>query len=360
MYWAASAYFVSDYPTALEIADRVLAAAERVGDARVAAEALRTKGNSAFNLGRLWELRALLMGSQRVAQEAGLQEPELRAVSALATVLALDSPAAALAQERDAIALARRLGQRQQEIVITQNAVEDARRVGDWDWCDRAIAEIDQYDIDAAARLENRIQQAMMSAWRGDLSEDALEALRAAAAEVEDRGTEAAIDDLKGIVHTVEGRFVEAAASWIRLADASDLNAPYALPRAGRAAVLGGDAQLARSTLDRLAALGSRGRAIDADRTTIRAGLAALAGDHTAALDGYRSAAVAYRELGLAFDEALLGIEAARLIGVEDPEVGAWVETARATLARIRVDPLLAALDRAVARSAAGGGVAVG
>jgi len=351
--YGTTAFLVADYPTALAVSDRVLAAAERMGDARQAAEALRTKGSAAFNVGRIWEAQALLSGAQHLAHEAGLHDAELRSVAMLASVLALDSPAGALDQERDAIDLARRLGQRTQEIVIAQNASEDARRVGDWDWGVEVIARIDQYDIDAASHLANRIQSGLYAAWRGELAADELAAIKAGVAYVEDRDIESSIDDLEGVVSLVEGKFSDAAASWMRVAAASDLNAPYALPRAGRAAVLGGDAGLAQSALDRLAVLGSRGRAIEADRATIRAGLAALAGDRATALAGYRNAVTAYRELGLAFDEALLGIEAARMLGVTEPEVAGWAETARGTLTRLGAAPLVTSLDRLVARSAA-------
>ena len=355
-----TAFLVGDYHTALEASDRVLAAAERAGDARQAAEALRIKGASAFNLGRMWEARALLLGSLRVAQEAGLADAELRAGSVLTSVQALDSPADALALERDAIALAQRVGQRSQEIVITQNASEDARRVGDWDWAVAAVARIDQYDIDVAAHLANRIQAALFAAWRGTLDSEEPAAIRAGLAGIEDRDIESAVDDLDGVRALAEGRFGDAAASWLRVAGVSDLNAPYTLPRAGRAAVLAGDADVARQALDRLAALGSRGRAIDAERATIRAGLAALAGDRTAALAHYRAAATAYRDLGLAFDEALLGLEAARILGVVDSEVAGWAETARATFERLGAAPLLAALERAAAQAEAQGSASAG
>ena len=346
--YGTTAFLVADYPTALAVSDRVLAAAERIGDARQAAESLRTKGSAAFNVGRIWEAQALLSGAQRLAHEAGLQDAELRSVAMLASVLALDSPAGALAQERDAIDLARRLGQRTQEIVIAQNASEDARRVGDWEWGVGIIGLIDQYDIDAASHLANRIQKSLYDAWCGALAPEELASIRDGVATVEDRDIESSIDDLEGVIALVGGRFSDAAASWIRVSAASDLNAPYALPRAGRAAVLGGDAVTAQAVLDRLAALGSRGRAIEADRATIRAGLAAIAGDDAAALAGYRTAVTAYRELGLAFDEALLGIEAGRMLGISDPEVAGWVETARTTLARLGAAPLVESLDRLV------------
>ena len=349
------AYLVADYATAVQVADRVLAAAERMGNALVAADALRIKGSAAFNLGRVWEAQALLMGSQRVALEAGLQDAALRAAAVLVSVQALDSPAAALAQEREAIDLARRLGQRTQEIVISQNAAEDARRVGDWEWALDTILQIDQYEIDPGVHLANRIQVALLGAWRGAVDPVEVDEIKASIGTVEDRDVGSSIDDLEGVIATVEGRFADAAAAWMRVADTSDLNAPYSLPRAGRVAVLAGDAALAQQALDRLASLGARGRAMDADRATIRAGLAALAGDRAAALAGYRAAATAYRDLGLAFDEALLGVEAARMLGTGEPEVVGWVETARATLARLGALPLLGMLDRGAAGSAAAG-----
>jgi class 3 adenylate cyclase/tetratricopeptide (TPR) repeat protein len=357
--YAGASFLTGNYHAALESADRVLAAAERMGDASQAAEALRVKGSSAFNLGRIWEAQALLLGAGRVAREAGLPEAELRSTVILASVIALDSPAEALALGREAIELAQRLGQRSQEIVLSQNAAEDARRVGEWDWAASVVDYIDQYDIDAAAHIANRIQQALSAAWRGALDTDELEGLRAAVTAVEDRDIESSIDDLEGVLHTVNGRFIEAAEAWMKVAGVSDLNAPYALPRAARAAVLGGDPALAQQALDRLAALGTRGRSIDADKATIRAGLAALAGDRASALAGYRTAVATYRELGLAFDEALIGIEASRLVGAAEPEVAGWVEVARATFTRLGAASLVGALERAVARDVAPG-VAVG
>ena len=56
---ASAEFLKGDYPRSLEIADRQLAAAERLGHARLATEALRVKGSAAFYLGRLWEARAL-------------------------------------------------------------------------------------------------------------------------------------------------------------------------------------------------------------------------------------------------------------------------------------------------------------
>jgi hypothetical protein len=125
----------------------------------------------------------------------------------------------------------------------------------------------------------------------------------------------------------------------------SDLNAPYSLPRAGCAAVLAGDAGAARAALAQLDGIGTRGRAVDADRTVIRAGIAAIEGDESAASAGYRTAIDSFRGLGLPWDEALAGLSAAIRLGSGVSDVSEWVESARRTFVRFEAAPLVALLD---------------
>jgi hypothetical protein len=126
----------------------------------------------------------------------------------------------------------------------------------------------------------------------------------------------------------------------------SDYNTPYLLPRIAVGAILGRDAAGARKALDHMAALGTRGRAVDADVVTLRAGVAALDGDRDAAISGYRAGLAAYRDLGLAWDEALLGLQAVTTLGPDEPEARAAGENARSILARLRAEPVLRYLDR--------------
>ena len=100
-----------------------------------------------------------------------------------------------------------------------------------------------------------------------------------------------------------------------------------------------------RAALDRLAALGARGRAIEADRAAIRAGMAALEGDLAGA--GLPTARPSPRFVtsGLVWDEALVGIEAAVLLGTADAEIGGWADTSREILAALGATPVLARLD---------------
>ena len=342
-------FLSGDYPRSQAVADRQLAAAELLGDARLATEALRTKGAAAFYLGRLWEARALLQGAYHLAQEADLPDVQVAVLGILTSAIALDSPAESLALEHDAIDLARRLGRRGQEIVITMNATEDARRTGEWDWALGAIEAISGLDVDADALLGNRNQRALFDAFRGKLQDTDRDAIVADLEATPDRDMQSGGLDVTATSHFAAGRWAEAADSWMAVVDISDLNAPYALPRAGRAALLARDGAKARTALDRLAALGTRGRAVDADRAVMRAGLAALDGDAAAALAGYRGALVSFRELGLQWDEAMVGLEAASLLGAADPEVAGWVEAARAIYDRLQAVPMVARLDEAAA-----------
>ena len=323
-----------DYERANALADQALASAERLGLAEVAAEALVVMGTTAFYRGRQWQARALLTGARQLAEETGLTDTALRVMITLPSFVALDDPRASLALQQEAIELARRLGRRGSELAILFNATEDARRTGDWEWAIRALESSLQLDVDETSALGTRGQLAFFDIYRGRSSPGQIEELGAALSALEDRDMHSAIDDFGGSAAHAQGRWAEAASAWMRIADISDLNAPYALPRAGRVAILARDPALAQAALDRLAALGTRGRAVDADRATIRAGLAALAGDPEAARAGYRTALVAYRDLGLAWDEALLAQEAAWMLGVADPEIAGWVDAARGTFIR--------------------------
>jgi hypothetical protein len=126
----------------------------------------------------------------------------------------------------------------------------------------------------------------------------------------------------------------------------SKLNAQYALPKAGLAAVLAGDGALATSIVERLSALNARGRAIETDLAVIEAGIAALSGRRDEAQNGYRSARLAFRELGLPWDEALVAITAASTLGGAEPEIAGWLADARKTMATVKARPLVDMIDR--------------
>jgi class 3 adenylate cyclase len=353
---ASSLTFTKQYDLGRSMSDRVLAAAERLGNPELAARMLIVKGNIAFYQGRLWESIALLEGARRVAEQHGHQYLVNRAHGSLSNVLALDDPRGTAALERQVVEYARREGRREQEIVTLGNAAEDYRRTGDWEWI---LRELDQTVRDEDRNVTDVFvdsARAILLAWQGALVETDAAAIIATLEAVEDDDTKSGADDLRGTVAFARGDFAEAAREWTQQVNRSDLNAPYGLPKIGVAAVLAGDAAEAHAALDRLTTLGSRGRAVEADKTAIGAGLAALEGDPDKALAGYRTAWAAFRDLGLAWDQGLMALSAGTRLDTADPEIVGWLREAREAFLRVRALPMVAQVDRLLASADSLGG----
>jgi hypothetical protein len=118
---------------------------------------------------------------------------------------------------------------------------------------------------------------------------------------------------------------------------------------AARCALLASDAAAARDHLAMAESTGRRGRVLDADATTINAGIAALEGRARESLGLYREALRVWRDLGLAWDEARCAIDMALLLGPSDPEVSAAADAARVILTALGATPFLERLESAMA-----------
>ncbi len=130
-----------------------------------------------------------------------------------------------------------------------------------------------------------------------------------------DFGSSAA--DMEAWVALADGAFAKARDAWLTQAEASDTNAPFALPRAGKSAVLAGDAAGARDALDRLTLNGTRGRVIDIERLTIEAGIAAIDGRTSEAVSAFRVALAAMGRDGPAVGPGLGGMDGRRGAGTD-------------------------------------------
>ena len=157
--------------------ERALALAERLGIVRIAAQALATKGSIAVYAGRHWEARALLEGARVLADEHDLPDIALTTNGMLASTIALDDPAAAVAIERESIALARRLGRRYAELTSLGNTAEDARRTGEWAWAIREVDAALQLDVDDATHLTLLGVSAFFRILQGRMDDDELASL---------------------------------------------------------------------------------------------------------------------------------------------------------------------------------------
>ena len=75
---------------------------------------------------------------------------------------------------------------------------------------------------------------------------------------------------------------------------------------------------------------------------------------HSEALAGYRAARLLWRELGLPWDEALLGLDVVVLFGLQHPEARQAGEVAREIFVRLGATPFIERLDRAMEVGAQG------
>ncbi|HEX5828843.1 MAG TPA: adenylate/guanylate cyclase domain-containing protein [Candidatus Limnocylindrales bacterium] len=326
-----------------------LARAERLSLIEVATECLGALGQAALFEGRLWEAAALLRGGLDLAEQAGLSGTRLRFGTSLASLTALDSPAEAVAIQRELIAGARRLGRRALEVNTLGNVAEDARRTGDWDWVIGEIAVTRELELDAAGGIVLDSCLTMFRILRGESTHDEVEQRIRELQSLADQDVLSSANDLRALQAVVSRDWATARTEWREAAKLSDYNAPYVLPRAAVCAVLDHDAAAARATLDDIRMLGTRGRAAEADRTAIQAGIQALEGDRDGALADYRTALAVYRDLGLELDEAMLAIQALATLGPDEPEVRAMGDAARPILTRLRAAPLLRHVERLLA-----------
>ena len=97
--------------------------------------------------------------------------------------------------------------------------------------------------------------------------------------------------------------------------------------------------------------MGRRGAADDARLREIDAGIAALEGRTSDAIDLYMRNLVVWAELGMRVDEAMTGLEMVTLLDPTEPRVRAAAVAARETLVQLKAAPYLARLDTAIARA---------
>ena len=136
---------------------------------------------------------------------------------------------------------------------------------------------------------------------------------------------------------------------------AADFFRAIGWPVAARAAIWAGDIEAARRIRDALDDAALRGTAIDHDRLAARAGVAALEGRTSEAVGLYRDALKGFKAQGLAFDTALVALDAAVVLAPADratPDLAAAIEAARATFASLGARPFAGRLEEALAAEA--------
>ncbi len=144
------------------------------------------------------------------------------------------------------------------------------------------------------------------------------------------------------------GKLAVARQAWHRVAELSPMNATDSMARGARAALWLRDGSAARADLEGITAAAVHGAVVDADKLTVRAGLAALEGRGSEALALYREALSTWRHLGSVWDEALCGLDMALLLDPSEPDVHAAAVTAREILVHLGATRFIERLDQAL------------
>jgi class 3 adenylate cyclase/tetratricopeptide (TPR) repeat protein/ribosomal protein L40E len=346
----ARAYFLNDEHTlSISTADRVLEAAERLELVGIVADTLVTRGSALIHIGRRYEGIGTIEAGQRIAAGHGLQGTVIRALNNLAALQVEIDPRASLAASREGLALSRKLGRRDAHLL--DNAFGGALRVGEWDWI---LAEIE----DQRSQTDDRLMSLVglsdligLRSLRGEPVDALLIEIEKLPTDERDNVYVTAVSQARAWAAFAAGRFAETRRECHRLAGALAEMIATSHLLAAHADLLDRNLAAAREDLAIVEGTSWRGRAQDADRASIRAGIAALEGRPGDALSLYRESMRLWRDLGLAWDEALCSVSMATLLDPSEPEVRAAVETGREVLVRLKARPFLELLDAAASRT---------
>jgi len=134
--------FVDDNRRSVEVADRVLEAAEHADLQAIVADVLVTRGTALASLGRAFEGLGAIAAGRDLAESLGLSLTVLRADNNSPLAEAPRDPRAALETARAGLTLARRLGLRSRVPTFVGNLGDLALRTGDWPSAVAALAKM--------------------------------------------------------------------------------------------------------------------------------------------------------------------------------------------------------------------------
>ncbi len=335
---------------AIEVAERVLTAAEHADLVAPLADVLVTKGTALVSLGRLREGAGVIAIGEQLARAADLPTTLLRALNNETVSLEILDPAGGLAATREGLTLARRLGHRSFMFNQVLSSGWFGFMMGDWD---SSLAELDTAladDPDLVIKGALLRQTIVVRASRGEPVEDVLTEMDHLDVEKAEPQNQVDLLTARAAVAFAAGDLAAARAAWHRVGDLVASTRSWSLGSAARAALWAGDAAGAQEDLAKLDASGLHGSTAELQRAGIRAGLAALQGRPVEALRLYRQVSQGWRDSGFLWLETLTAIDMAILLGPIEPEVRAAADSARETLTRLGAKPFVERLDAAMDR----------
>ena len=328
--------------------ERLLPVAERLDLLPQTAQALARLSSTLYRANRPREALILLRGTHELAVANDLGDVHRGTRTSLTFYEQFADPAAGLAMAREGLEIASRRGSMYDGFLMVGNAVSCAIRVGEWDWASVLLDEWLANEITGDFYLELYVDRAVLTALRGgEASEDLGEAERLLPAMKDPQYTSYHHWGRAWAAFTA-GRLAEARQEAVAAAQATSYFVPITLPLAARAALWAGDMADASDLVAQIDGSVVRGQAVELDRMTLRAGIAALEDRRADAIAGYREALRGWRGLGLAFDEAMAALDLALLLAPtarEMSEAASVIEATHETLTRLGAWPLLTRLE---------------
>jgi tetratricopeptide (TPR) repeat protein len=342
----ARAYFLIDRNAeAIPVADRALAAAERLNLVPQVADLMITRGGALTSTGRRYEGEAEMRGGIDLAEAHGLAQIAVRGRLNLGVNMIDTDPAAAREEAAAALVVARRLGRQILVRTLVGNAAAAAQDTGEWDWAMDQLRESLESTTDPIGVNYLRQGAWTIDALRGHASEEVYAEIAQWARSLDDPGIESGLKDLDASRAYGLGRFADAADAWLGMAQGTVLNATASATMAGFSALLARDPKRAAAAAAIIEQAGVRGRLPEATLRFFRAAIDALNGQGDETPRASREALAVFSDLHLPWRQAQAGAIMAMLLGVDQPEARAAADEARAIATRLRVPALLAFLD---------------
>jgi class 3 adenylate cyclase/predicted ATPase len=336
---------------AVAVADRALAIAEVRNLEALVAEALENKASALNIAGRRRESIALHLAALEILAELGDRNTEMRVRNNLASAYVDDDPARGAQMYREGRELAREIGDRGMYNWITGMIGITALSAGQgWD---EALADMREALETAALRTDKVRLRSLMGVLEIDRGIRLDETLAEIEALVGDSDNE---DELFSVAMTRAhaafraGRVEAAYGDVLEVMEMQVQNPEVPLALAMSAAVALRDLDKVRFVESRLAELPTSGAWSTAQKLEGVGALAALEGRRDDAIAAFREARDTFGRLGLAYERAGVSLNAVILMP-DEREVVDWAREVRPLLEELRVTPVLALMDEALARS---------
>jgi hypothetical protein len=300
-------------------------------------------------IGRSREGAGVRQVGEQVAEANGFTSTVLRSLNNGLSRTTELNPRAAFDAGASGLTLARRLGQSGWIHAFVGNLGFVSLRTGEWD---SGIAELEGVLADTTDALDRILlvnNLANLHAVRGLPFEADLAEMRATVELAPADTNKVFLLETEGWISLAAGRLEDARDRWAAMVELDPSSAAATHAWLARLALWLGDVDVASERLERYWAAIAHADVVFVIRQELQAGIAALRGDRSAALNGFRDAIEGFRAFRLPIDEAFVAIDMAHVLGMNEPATVDAVNTARATFNGLRSAPLLALVEAAAA-----------